>query len=400
MLSMSNSTDQARYRVQVTYRPIFELKLDPRNPRRHSPKQIRQIARSMEAFGFVVPVLVDSDGKVIAGHGRVLACRLLGWTEVPTICLSHLSEGQAKALAIADNRLTENSVWDDRLLGQQFKDLSELELDFSLEVTGFEIGEIDLRIQGLALDDSPEATDSADELDRIATGPLVSRPGDLFLLGDKHRIGCASALEQDSFSKLMGAELAAMVFSDPPYNVAIEGNVSGLGAIRHPDFAMASGEMNPSEFLEFLVQALSLLARHTLDVRVRLVHLDRQRGLHMTCMQTGDRHLRLAQRMPQPDRQRPGLHRDLSSSWRPPPQDLRDRLRRRATVSLPLPLSLSINYTHRGFRLRYVQPYILFHRFLPLTIRFAHHRRPPHQSDQNMWFMTWPSRASNQPSRR
>ena len=131
-------------RLGVVYRPIGDLKPDPANPRAHSKKQIRQIAKSIETFGFNVPILIDRDAKVIAGHGRLLACRELGWGEVPTLCLDHLSPAQARAFMIADNRLSEIAGWDDRLLAEQLKDLSLLGLDFSLEVTGFEIGEIDL----------------------------------------------------------------------------------------------------------------------------------------------------------------------------------------------------------------------------------------------------------------
>ncbi len=105
-------------RITITYRALKDLELNPNNPRFHSARQIRQIARSIEAFGFNVPVLVDGKGRVIAGHGRIMACRLLGWREVPTVALEHLSEAQAKAFMIADNRLTENSVWDDRLLAE------------------------------------------------------------------------------------------------------------------------------------------------------------------------------------------------------------------------------------------------------------------------------------------
>jgi DNA modification methylase len=270
---LSKPIDHAGARVHVIYHPLSELKLDPKNPRIHSPRQIRQIARSMETFGFVVPVLVDAELNVIAGHGRILACRLLAWTEVPTICLGHLSEAQAKAFAIADNRLTENSVWDDHQLAQQLKELSELKLDFSLEVTGFDMGEIDLRIESLDLD-GDQGVDSADVLDEIPTGLAVSRPGDLFLLGDKHRVSCGSALEQNSYTKVMATEQAAMVFSDPPYNLAIEGNVSGLGTIRHQDFAMASGEMDQGQFIAFLAQALSLFTRHSVDGAVHFICMD------------------------------------------------------------------------------------------------------------------------------
>ena len=157
------------HRVTVVYRPIADLKLDPKNPRLHSDRQVNQIAHSIEAFGFNVPVLIDANDRVIAGHGRILACQLLGQTEVPTICLEHLSETQARAFMIADNRLTETSVWDDRLLAEQLKELSVVDLDFSLESTGFTMGEIDLRIEGL----NSEAEDTAALQDESQTLPLV-----------------------------------------------------------------------------------------------------------------------------------------------------------------------------------------------------------------------------------
>ena len=258
-------SDKAKNSVGVVYRPLHELKLDPNNPRVHSPRQVRQIARSIEAFGFNVPVLVDTNLTVLAGHGRIRACQLLGWNGVPTIQLEHLSEAQARAFMIADNRLTENSTWDDRLLAEQLKQLSELELDFDLEATGFTIGEIDLRIEGL----EPAAgrnTDPADVMPPATVGPPVSRAGDVWLLGH-HRILCASALKEAAYLQLMEGQRAAMVFTDPPYNVPIEGNVSGLGAIHHRDFVMGSGEMNEAEFTAFLTQACSLLARHSREVR-------------------------------------------------------------------------------------------------------------------------------------
>ena len=111
--------------------------------------QIRQIANSIEAFGFNVPILIDRDGNVIAGHGRLLACRERGITEVPTLCLDHLTPAQARAFMIADNRLAEIAAWDDQLLAEQLKELSLLGLDFDIEVTGFAMGEIDLRIASL-----------------------------------------------------------------------------------------------------------------------------------------------------------------------------------------------------------------------------------------------------------
>lgn len=258
-------------RMDVTYRPFRELRLDPKNPRSHSPRQIRQIARSIEEFGFNVPVLVDATLKVIAGHGRVLACQQLGWNEVPTIALEHLTAAQAKAFAIADNRLTENSRWDERLLAEQLQELSLLDLDFDLEVTGFEMSEIDLKIESL----EPGADQHEELADAIplSNGPAVSRPGDLWRLGN-HRVLCASALDDFSYRVLLDGTRAQMVFVDPPYNLQINGHVSGLGAIHHREFMMASGEMNEAEFTEFLAKVCSLLATYSVNGAIHFICMD------------------------------------------------------------------------------------------------------------------------------
>jgi hypothetical protein len=201
-----------------------------------------------------VPVLVDAELKVIAGHGRLLACGELGWTEVPTLCLDHLTPAQARAFMIADNRLTEIASWDDKLLAHQLKDLSLLGLDFSIEVTGFEMGEIDLRIA--ALQDMPELADDdpADAVPELPMRPPLSKIGDVWLLG-RHRVLCGNALDPAAFAALMGEERAAAVFTDPPYNLVIDGHASGLGTIHHRPFPMASGEMDKATFTAFLGQA-------------------------------------------------------------------------------------------------------------------------------------------------
>src|SRR5246127_1650089 len=244
--------------LKVVYRPVEQLKPDPANPRLHSKKQIRQIAKSIETFGFNVPILVDADLNVICGHGRLLAARELGITEVPTLCLDHLSPAQARAFMIADNKLTEIATWDDRLLAEQLRDLSLSGLDFSLEVTGFMTAEIDLRIN--SLEDKPsQDADPADILPESPAGPLVSKIGDAWLLG-RNRLLCGSALDTLAFTALMGQEHAAMVFTDPPYNVEVDGHASGLGAIHHRPFPMASGEMDKAEFTAFLAEACRNLA--------------------------------------------------------------------------------------------------------------------------------------------
>ncbi|MGG5890087.1 site-specific DNA-methyltransferase [Falsiroseomonas sp. HC035] len=259
------------HHLDIKYRAVTDLRLNERNPRAHSPRQIRQIARSIATFGFNVPVLIDPDDRVVAGHGRVLACRQLGWTEVPTIRLDHLGPAQMQAFMVADNRLAEISTWDERLLAETLRELTLADLDFELEVIGFEMAEIDLRIEGL---DAPpkEAPDPADVLAERPAGPAVSKSGDLWLLG-RHRLLCGSALEQASYATLLPAKRAAMVFTDPPYNVRIAGHVSGLGVISHREFPMASGEMSGAEFTAFLTTALGLAAQHS-----------RAGSLHFVCM--------------------------------------------------------------------------------------------------------------------
>jgi DNA modification methylase len=244
-------------RIQVVYQQVAAICPDPKNPRVHSPLQIRRIADSIRSFGFNVPVLVDGKGKIIAGHGRVLAAQSLGMVEVPTLALDHLTPQQAQAFMVADNRLTEIATWDDQLLGEIFQELSTLDLNFRLDVTGFELAEIDLRIEGLKdKEDDPEA---ADEIPEPPSTIPVSKPGDLWLLG-RHRVLCGNALEVPSYRELMAGRKAALVFTDPPYNVPIEGHVSGLGQFHHRDFAMACGEMSADEFTDFLTAALSLAA--------------------------------------------------------------------------------------------------------------------------------------------
>lgn len=260
------------HRREVTYRSVALLRPNPDNPRQHSKRQIRQIAASIQAFGMNVPILVDGEGQVIAGHGRMLACASLGIDTVPVIELADLTREQARAFMIADNRLTENVEWDERLLGESLKLLSEADLDFDIEVTGFETAEIDLFIEGLA----PEAdgeTDSADDLSGAVKGPAVAQPGDLWILGP-HRIFCGNALEAESYAALMGKKKAGMVFTDPPYNVAISGHVGGLGAIKHREFPMASGEMDSAAFTDFLLCALTHLASAGRDGALHYVCMD------------------------------------------------------------------------------------------------------------------------------
>lgn len=262
------SNEASQDGIQITYRPVGELKPNPANPRTHSKKQILQIAASISAFQFNVPVLVDSESRVIAGHGRLLAARELGLSTVPTISLGHLSEAQIKAFTIADNKLTDNSSWDQKLLAEQLKVLSEAELDFDIEITGFELAEIDV-----LLDLSVNPDTNPDDVIPEALPTPVTKPGDLWLLG-KHRIYCESALKEESFASLMQGCKASMVFIDPPYNVPIPGHVSGLGKVRHENFAMACGELNQAEFTDFLATAGRLLTLSCAEGALHFICMD------------------------------------------------------------------------------------------------------------------------------
>ena len=201
----------------------------------------------------------------------VRACKLLEITEVPTIRLEHLSEQQKRAFLIADNRLAENADWDYQLLGEQLRILSEAELDFTLETTGFEMGEIDLIIEDL-LPATSGQDDPADFLPALPSTP-VSRLGDLWKLG-KHRVLCGNALCSKDYALLMNDHKANVIFTDPPYNVRIAGHASGNGRISHREFVMASGELSESEFTTFLTDALTLLAEHSLEGSLHYICID------------------------------------------------------------------------------------------------------------------------------
>jgi len=254
-----NSSNRGLQTVEVD---LQALRLDPKNPRRHHVNQVRQIARSIKAFGFNVPLLIDQHGMILAGHGRYLAAQQLGLSRAPVIRLDHLTPEQARAFSIADNRLTENASWDDQLLGEIFLELSELDLEFDLEITGFSMGEIDLRIDGMDINQAGKTPPDIPipEMNKIP----VTQPGDLWELG-RHRILCANSLEDASFEVLLDGREIGMVFVDPPFNVPINGHVSGNGKTNHREFAMASGEMSSVEFTRFLTKVMQLLAKNSRD---------------------------------------------------------------------------------------------------------------------------------------
>jgi DNA modification methylase len=253
----------------VEYLAVSDLKPNPRNARLHSKKQLHQIAASIGEFGFNVPVLIDRGNIIIAGHGRLEAARMLGMETVPVLRIEHLTDAQKRAFALADNKIALNSDWDLEILQGDMKELSALDLNFDLEITGFETAEIDLLIDGATAPTKADRSDIIPEKQAEA----VSRLGDLWLLGD-HKLVCADACDKASYAELMDGEAARLVFTDPPYNVPIEGHVGGLGAVKHREFKMASGEMSPAEFEQFLKTVFANMAEVSVNGAVHFICMD------------------------------------------------------------------------------------------------------------------------------
>lgn len=254
--------------LKVELRPLEALKPAKRNARTHSDRQIEQIAASITRFGFTNPVLVDAANRVVAGHGRIEAAKRLGIADVPVIPIEHLTDEELRAYALADNKIAANAGWDPEILRIELEELQALDLSFDLEITGFGTTEIDILIDGKGPKGEAE---TIPETDPRAT-PAV-QVGDLWVLG-KHRLLCGDALLHSSFEALMGDERARMVFSDPPYNVKIDGHVGGLGAIRHAEFQMAAGEMSAAEFTEFLETVFDHEAAFSIDGAIHYQCMD------------------------------------------------------------------------------------------------------------------------------
>lgn len=232
---------------------LAQLKPAAANPRTHSRKQIRQIADSIRRFGFTNPVLVDEADQILAGHGRVAAAKELGLTEVPCMRLDQMSAAEKRAYVIADNKLALNAGWDQEILAIELGALQTLEID--MEITGFELPEIDIILDNVQAA-SPQALDD-DENEGLtpAPGEPVTRRGDHWTLG-RHQLLCGDAKDPAAVGLLMGEGRADMLFTDPPYNVPIDGHVTGLGKIQHREFAEAVGEMSSEGFTDFLRQTL------------------------------------------------------------------------------------------------------------------------------------------------
>lgn len=260
--------------MKIIHQHIDELKVHPDNPRVHSPKQVTQIAKSIETFGFQFPVLVDENNQIIAGHGRAMACKKLGIKTIPTLCAAGLSPEKVRALMIADNKLTQNATWDEELLAKNFKFLSEIELDFDIEVSGFGYGEIEQFTMSIAgVEDNHSEVDELDVVNDLSDSSFtITQLGDCWELGN-HRLLCDDALDKDSYQRLLGRKKASMVITDPPYNLSAK-DIGEIAEKTHGDFHEAAGEMNETEFTTFLDSLCQQLCQFSKSGSIHYIFMD------------------------------------------------------------------------------------------------------------------------------
>ena len=260
-----SSSARVERRLEVQYRKVGDLRPYDGNARKHSKRQIRQIAKSMDTFGFTQPILINTGLMVVAGHGRLEAAKLRGMAEVPTVMLPEMSEAETRAYILADNRLAELATWDDYQLGVELEFL--VESDFEFEVTGFDTPDLDKLLSGASASEERVNLPEPD-------APAVSRLGDLWTIGN-HRILCADAQDTASYERLLGDERAQMVFTDPPFNVSMRRYASGHnGAKLHREFEMASGDMTEAQYTDFLTNVLKRVAAFSEPGSIHYVCID------------------------------------------------------------------------------------------------------------------------------
>lgn len=211
-----------------------------RNSRTHSEEQVTQIAASIKEFGFLNPVIIDGEKGIIAGHGRVMAAKKLGMTELPAVEASHLTDAQRRAYIIADNKLALNAGWDDEMLRVEFAELTEA--GFDLDLTGFSLDEIG----ALQIEEIPPGLTDEDAVPDVPVTP-VTVEGDVWLLG-RHRLMCGDSTSIDALEQLCGGQAVDMWLTDPPYNVAYEGKTKEALTIKND-------KMGDDSFRQFLRDA-------------------------------------------------------------------------------------------------------------------------------------------------
>jgi DNA modification methylase len=258
--------------LNIIYRPIGELKPHPDNARKHSRKQVRALANSVEKFGWTNPILIDDTDTILAGHCRLQAAKYLHLEKVPTLCLSDLDEASRRAYLIADNRLAElGSSWDRQQLASNYESIQLLDPVLDLSVTGFQLDEIEIFLDA-ATGGNPEQPLP------IPAKTTVSRPGDMWFLGE-HRLICGDALRSETYARLLGEDRAQLVYVGTPYNVPVNGHMVRRG--RHPEFLMASGELSEDEYENFLKTVIANLIRFSQSGSIHYLFIDWRHVAHM-----------------------------------------------------------------------------------------------------------------------
>ncbi len=269
---------------------ISALKENPRNARRHSPRQIEHLKAIIARVGFVQPVLIDAANTLVAGHGRLEAARQLGFKQLPAIRLEHLSPTELRALAIADNRIAELSTWDDAVLKIELAELVLDQPEVSIsDLTGFSSPEIDALVFA---DDFANKNDPADDVAPTPCAQPISEVGDIWR-ADGLTLACGDALSGESYHAALGGTQAGLVLTDPPFNVRIAGHVSGKGKARHREFVQASGEMTEAEFTDFLTRACRQMKHHAVPGSLFYIFMD---GAHLFELLSAARSAGLAQK--------------------------------------------------------------------------------------------------------
>lgn len=230
---------------------LADLQMPDRALRKHPDSQIRKISRSLESFGWVSPILITPGNEIVAGTARVMAARKLGQATAPALRVDHLTPEQVRLYRIADNRLAEEADWDRDTLRLEIAGLIDLDVD--LELTGFEVGEIDLLLE------TNEENSRSDNAVPDTPQTALSQLGDVWQIGP-HRLVCGDALDPQTYTLALEGKRADAAFIDAPYNVKIDRNVCGLGRVRHREFVQASGELSDEEFASFLTRTHERLA--------------------------------------------------------------------------------------------------------------------------------------------
>ena len=259
--------------LSINYVSLKDIKPYEQNTKIHKSKQIGQIVNSIKEFNFNNPILIDENNEIIAGHGRMMAAEKLNMEKVPVIKIEHLNEAQKRAYRIADNKLTENGEWDVNLLKLEFCEIEKLELDFSLDITGFDIADIDVILDSSLTDKETKPDEKANAIPFISENEIISKLGDIWILGN-HKIICGNSLEKETYKKLFEDKKADMIFTDPPYNVKIDGHVCNKGNIKHKEFKMAVGELSSEEFQNFLKTNFALLKEFSTDGSLHYICMD------------------------------------------------------------------------------------------------------------------------------